>query len=644
MNERFMNELVAEVKADFEKRREERRSLEQQWNLNMNFLSGNQYCDIAPNGEVVDDENYFYWQNRNVYNHIAPIIETRVAKLARVRPVMSVRAAGGDEADLKTARITSDVLNATCNRVELDAVISKATLWSETLGTAFYKVMWNADGGKKLGELDGKSVSEGDVEIIAVSPYEIFPESLFKSELAEQKSVIHARAVNVDDIESAYGVRVEGEETDVFSLSTVKSGAHLTGTKISGRTAPDSAIVIERYERPSKRFPLGRVVTVAGNKLLSVTELPYINGVDGRRDFPFVKQDAISQAGMFFGTGVIDRVIPLQRAYNAVKNRKHEFLNRLSMGVVTVEDGSVDINELTEDGLQPGKILVYRQGANPPSMMSMDSVPFDFAREEERLTNEFITVSGVSEISRNSNIPVNVTSGVALQLLIEQDETRLSVTAENVRRAIKQMAKQIIRLFRQFAGRQRLMKIAGNNRKCEVFYFDSSDLTSDDVVFDTENELSYTPAQKKSSVLELLKTGLLTDKEGNMSERTKAKILEIMGYGSFDNVRDLTSLHISKAQSENLSLGDAYVHVEEIDDHEVHIAEHIRFILSGELELMKDKAKTKKNVLEHIAEHKAFTAAGTSETASEGARGAEAEIKEASAAATTERQDLSEQI
>ena len=54
--------------------------------------------------------------------------------------------------------------------------------------------------------------------------------------------------------------------------------------------------------------------------------------------------------GAFFGTCVVDRMIPLQRAYNAVRNRKHEFLNRLTMGVVAVEDGSVDAEALAEEG------------------------------------------------------------------------------------------------------------------------------------------------------------------------------------------------------------------------------------------------------------------------------------------------------
>lgn len=600
---KFAEELVAEVKADFDSRREERRHLEQQWNLNFNYLIGNQYCEITPTGEVGEEESYYYWQNRNVYNHIAPIIETRLAKLSRVRPGMSVRAAGNEDSDLKAAKIASDILEATAGRAELDKVISKATLWSETLGTSFYKVMWNGKKGKLIGELNGARVTEGDVDIIAVSPFEIYPDSLYKEEISDLKSIIHARAMHVKDIYAMYGVKVEGGDIDVFSLSSIPEGSLAGKNKITSGVIHDAALVIERYERPDADRPDGRVVTVAGNSLLSIGSLPYLNGTDGARDFPFIKQTAINQAGMFFGTSMIERLIPLQRAYNAVKNRKHEFLNRISMGVIAVEDGSCDTDELTEEGLSPGKVIVYRQGSTPPQMMNPGSVPLDFTYEEERLENEFISISGVSEISRNSKVPTTSTSGVALQLLIEQDETRLSETAGNIRMAIKTLAKHIIRLFKQFAKDTRIMKIAGNGRKAEIFYFSSKDLNSDDIVFDTENELNFTPAQKKSSVYELLSSGILSEKDGTLSARTKAKLLEILGYGSFENIQDLTSLHLNKASEENLKLSESDLPTDAYDDHELHIQEHTRFLLSGEVD-GKGSAPYKARILRHLESHK----------------------------------------
>ncbi len=40
------------------------------------------------------------------------------------------------------------------------------------------------------------------------------------------------------------------------------------------------------------------------------------------------------------------------------------------VNILCVEDGSVDLDSLEQEGLQDGKILVYRQGARPPFVLS----------------------------------------------------------------------------------------------------------------------------------------------------------------------------------------------------------------------------------------------------------------------------------
>lgn len=444
---------------------------------------------------------------------------------------------------------------------------------------------------------------EGDVVVESVSPFEIYPDSLCYENIESCESIIRARAMKTADVERLYGITVAGEDVKVFGVDKAATGKSIVH---------DSVLVLEKYERPTADFPDGRLIVACEKTILYMGELPYVNGVEGRRGFPFVKQNSIDKAGCFFGMSMVERLIPVQKAYNAVKNRKQEFLNRLTMGVVAVEDGSVDTDELAEEGLSPGKIIVYRQGANPPALMGTGTMPTDLNREEDRLLNEFILLSGVSEFSRSTDVAAG-TSGVALQLLIEQEDARLNAVTENVRSAIRETAKQMIRLFKQFATSTRLLRTAGEQGKVELYYFNSSDLGSDDVVFDTENELSYTPAQKKSAVYELIDAGLLTDDTGKLSERTKAKLLEILGFGSIDNTLDIESLHINKADEENLSGFKKPIGVDEYDDHELHIAEHTRFLLSAESEGVRNNPETKENALEHLRAHKTMAAENAAE-------------------------------
>ena len=601
--ENFREEVLSDLFADFYSRQDERRKLEKQWELDLEFLAGNQYCEISPRGEVEEEEKYYYWQNRGAFNHIAPIIDSRVAKLTKMKPIMSVKAAGAEESDVKNAKLATALVNSSYQRLSLGDVISKTTGWSESCGTGFYFIGWNPDAGKLLGEVDGKKVFEGDVVVESVSPFEIYPDSLCYENIESCESIIRARAMKTADVERLYGITVAGEDVKVFGVDNAATGKSIVH---------DSVLVLEKYERPTADFPDGRLIVACEKTILYMGELPYVNGVEGRRGFPFVKQNSIDKAGCFFGMSMVERLIPVQKAYNAVKNRKQEFLNRLTMGVVAVEDGSVDTDELAEEGLSPGKIIVYRQGANPPALMGTGTMPTDLNREEDRLLNEFILLSGVSEFSRSTDVAAG-TSGVALQLLIEQEDARLNAVTENVRSAIRETAKQMIRLFKQFATSTRLLRTAGEQGKVELYYFNSSDLGSDDVVFDTESELSYTPAQKKSAVYELIDAGLLTDDTGKLSERTKAKLLEILGFGSIDNTLDIESLHINKADEENLSGFKKPIGVDEYDDHELHIAEHTRFLLSAESEGVRKNPETKENALEHLRAHKTMAAENAAE-------------------------------
>lgn len=608
-NKEFIEDIVKEVIDDFRRRRDARRPLELTWRLNMNFLMGNQYMSISPKGDIEDYGRQYYWQEREVYNHIAPIIETRLAKLNRVKSGVSVRPKTGDECDMQSAKFSTAILNSIMEENNLTKLLASANSWSETCGSVFYKVAWNSDKGKTLMYND-KCVREGDVDITVCPPFEMYPENLQIEDIEDQPSFIHAKVYSSADVKRIWKADVKGEDVNVFTLdkTSVTGGFGYTVSvpKIIDSVRKDAVVVIEKYEKPTADFPNGRLIIVAGDKLLYYGEMPYLNGEGESREYPFIKQNAIDSVGTFFGASVIERAIPVQRAYNALKNRKHEFLNRLSMGVLAVEDGSVDTDNLQDEGLSPGKILVYRQGSTPPALLNPGSIPHDFYLEESRLLEEFTMVSGVSEIMKYSQLPENVTSGVAISLLIEQDDTRISLSADNVRGAVKTIGKYILRLYKQFAMSNRLKSIAGENGELEMLYFNASDLTADDLVFDTENELVDTPSNRKNMVLELIRLGLLTDENGRYTERAKSKILEVLGFGNWENSRDISDLHIKKAQRENRRIGTEEIMPSSIDDHNIHIEEHTKHLLSSEFDGNKNYHDA---VIKHINLHKQYLAA-----------------------------------
>lgn len=606
-------DIVKQIIEDFTQRQQERKKFEANWQLNINFFVGNQYCAINSNNDVVDFEKQFFWQEREVYNHIAPIVEQRLSKLSKVRPAMTVVPFTDSANDINCAKVSKNILKATSHKLNLSKLIAEATVWSEVCGTAFYKVTWNNCKGEVIGvDENGQQFNEGDVQINVVSPFEIFPDSNTYSTLDDAKSIMHVKAFHVDTIKDLWGVEVEGHDIDVFTLDN----ANITGglgyfSKVSkaGKTIKhNSALVIEKYEAPTTKYPLGRLIIVAGNKLVYMGELPYINKAENKRGYPFICQCSIVNPSTFWGSSIVERCIPVQRSYNAVKNRKHEFLNRISMGVMAVEDGSVDTDNLEEEGMAPGKVLIYRQGSPAPRLLNSGSVPTDFSLEEDRLLNEFLTLSGVSDLLRNSSLTNNV-SGVALQLLIEQDETRLISSAEQIRQAVKEISKQILRLYKQFVNGQTSSKLIDNNGQVEMFYWNSADINSDDVVFETENELNESLAQKRNMIFEIFNAGLLHDETGKLTNSVRHKLLEQLGFGVWENSQDQKTLQIKRAGKEQLELvSNGLINMpSEIDDHNLHINEHICFMLGADFENeVKNNSNISKLMLNHIRQHKQF--------------------------------------
>lgn len=66
--------------------------------------------------------------------------------------------------------------------------------------------------------------------------------------------------------------------------------------------------------------------------------------------------------------GLVSLLEPYQREYNRIMNLHSEHISMATHGYMVVEDGSVDVDELSEEGLGAGKILIYRQGGRSPEL------------------------------------------------------------------------------------------------------------------------------------------------------------------------------------------------------------------------------------------------------------------------------------
>ena len=163
---------------------------------------------------------------------------------------------------------------------------------------------------------------------------------------------------------------------------------------------------------------------------------------------------------------------------------------------------------------------------------------------------------------------------------------RLSLTASYIVESNIEIGKQILRLYKQFADTERMLRNVGENMTIEVMTWDNSMINSDDVYVDSHSASIESLAQRRNMVFDLLGAGLFNDPEtGMMSKETIAKVFDLIELGNWEIGNDFDKLHISKVERENdLFINGNWKDIDSYDDHLIHIKEHNRYRLTANYE------------------------------------------------------------
>lgn len=617
-NTLFKEDIIHNILEELEKRRGQRSTLEQQWTLNANFLCGNQYCEVRPyTGEIEQLEPVYDWLNRETFNNIAPLIQTRIANLKKINYMMKVKPATNELEDYAKAEVSTSVLQYTQKATDFEAKKDTMIYWNELCGNCFWLTWWDKDKGEKFASETVLSVKDdgteskkerafyqGDIDYGLITPYEVFPESIFKHGVENQRSVILEQVKSVEDIYDLYGIDVEGSAIETFELTPVASGGGLgyenTVISLGHRTAENAEKVITYFERPSKYKPNGLMVIIVGDEhLVYYGDMPYSR-------IPIIQSVCHEVPGQFFGKSVIQDLIPYQRTYNGCINSIHEYIKRLSLGNLLTEEGSIDIEEYEQHGLEPGAFLVYKNGTNPPVPVQNGSLPTEIMSERYNLKSDMEYVAGVSQLMVTGNAPQTNMSGTAIANLAEIDNTRLSLTGDHIRNSIRKLAVLWLEIYKRYATTHRILNYVGANDIGKALVWSAEDINSYDVEYVTENELLMSEDVQKQRFFDMYNMGLFTDDNGRIPMRVKIRAMEYMKAGNYTDIMNLNLLQMQAAQRENVFFENGVIpKISDFDEHEIHIEEHLRYILQMEFQILKLKKPEYAEALEnHLREHK----------------------------------------
>lgn len=597
----YAEDVVDYIKSELERRRDERVGLELQWTLNANFLAGHQNCDISMVSHTIVDEDRVVLadKERRVYNRIAPLMETRHAHLKSIDYDMVVNPRSAELDDYAKAKISTKILDYCKSVTDFNSKKDKLIAWAELTGTAFTLSYWDPDGGDVVGYksvpvtdengitlMRQEPVKSGEIAFGLVSSYEIFPHSLTVQEIEDQPSIIIEQVWDADKVYDVYGLRVEGESVEHYVLTPVETGmtGHGRNNAVLGvarETKEDAVRVITYMEKPSRDYPCGRYIVVIRDKIVYYTDLPC--GI-----MPLVAVKAKTVAGQFFGKSVIQDLIPLQRSFNRVENKIHDFIDTVANNGWLVPEGSVsNLEEIEANGIEAGSTVIYNQAFGKPEIVQYPDPPSVVMVERNQLSNDMEYVAGVSMLMVQGMAPSGITSGVAIENLRNIDSTRMSLTGDNIRDGVVAMAQIWLKLNKRYSVGYRTLQIVGADDIGCAYTWSAEDINSYDVEFSAENELRYGKDQQRQDFLQAFQLGLFTDDNGRMSKEFKRRAWEMFRIGKLDDVLSLEELQQKCARRENAFLEQGVIPTRtQYDDDSIHLDEHRRYAISMDYKLL----------------------------------------------------------
>lgn len=591
-------ELIAHIKGKIQDVRTSGSRVAQEgiWMTNYAYLMGydSVYYDTnARQFRATGMSNRTINRNRLFVNKILPTCQRRQARLTKNPPKWEIRPDDSTEKAKDQTRFEKNLLDYYFDKEKVLQKRQDMMMGLMQCGHFYMGVTWNDEKGEFLtksktapdgipvlgpdGEPELEYEYEGDIDVDVISPFEIFADPLATT-LEEAKWVIRAKIRKIDYFrerfpERGHLVKEEGAwllsaQYEMRIQSMTGQGPAQTGIE---NQMKHCAIELIYWERKSKKYPNGRQVICANGILLEDKDLPC-------GEIPLAKFDDVPITGKYYSEAIVTHLRPIQDQYNRLITKRAEWTNRLLAGKYMAARGSELMQESMTD--QSGEIIYYTPvpnapNAGAPTAVNMPVIPQYAYTEEESLNNMFYDIAGEGEISRGI-LPAAGIPAIGMQLLLEQDETRVATVTSQHEYALAHLGMLILKYLEEYVTNERLLKVTDPHTQYLVKKWSGVDLKSKhDIIVIRGSTAPQSLAVKRNEILNLWTQGLLGDPA---DQQVRQSVLQRLEFGDVSGAWEDQSVDMAqiKKTMELIQIGKI-PEVNELDNHPLHIQEKNRF-------------------------------------------------------------------
>jgi hypothetical protein len=344
---------------------------------------------------------------------------------------------------------------------------------------------------------------------------------------------------------------------------------------------------------PSKKHPCGRYIVTANGVLLHDGTLP----ID---EIPFIKFDDIVVGGKLNAEAIITHLRPLQDQINRGKSMRAAWMQRMLTGKWIAARGHNLAREALND--QSGEVVEYDIVPNGPEPHAMEvpAIPSYAFEEENTLKTDMDDTAGINEASRGQ-MPSAQIPAIGMQLLVEQDDTRIGVETEQHEHSYADMGRILLKFVAKYYETGRLLKVAGEDLAYTVREYRGEELRDNfDVHVKRGSIAPGSKTLKRQEIMNMHQAGYF----GNPADPLVLQnVLSMLEFGDEYQAWKKHSLRMKQIQRgiDMIEKEGIKPPVSEFDDHALWLQEMDNYRLSDKFLTLRDEQKL--IVLELMNEH-----------------------------------------
>lgn len=349
------------------------------------------------------------------------------------------------------------------------------------------------------------------------------------------------------------------------------------------QTLADQVLVTEAWHLGETKRTKGRHTIAINNATLLDEEW------DG--DFPFVFLRWTDDVVGFFGVGLAEELLGLQREINELL-REIQKGHALIKGFWAVLNGSTLTSQINND---LGAIVKYT--GQPPNYFTPQIISPEVYQHLWQLYAKAFEIAGISQLNATGQKPAGLNSGAAQRAYQDIQTERFLEVGQAYEDAVIELAKQVIRCAKKIGGGYRVRSIDKNS----IDFIKWSDVDLDDDAYVIRvyptSLLPSTPAGKLAWAEDMMKAGIIPPED----------VLDIVDFPdteSYAKRKNAARTLIERNISHMLKQGEA-VSPEPFDPHElalkiVNEAYHearLDGVPDDRLQLLRDYMTVTKNMM-----------------------------------------------